>query len=70
MRTRRTILTGLALAPVAAVPAVAAETPKERVERLFDELQVAMHDCHGGRWLASFCHERKVVALARLGDSK
>jgi hypothetical protein len=41
---RRTILTGMAVAPIATLPAVAAVTPEERVKAAARELAAAMSD--------------------------
>lgn len=63
MTTRRTILVGLGLAPVAAMPAIAAETPEERVERLVAELEQAMAELCGVPMCSKVNHKIGVAAI-------
>ena len=63
MTTRRAILAGIGLAPVAALPAVAAESSKERIERLTTELAAALADMHGGRWSTQVDYDLGMVAI-------
>lgn len=67
MTTRRTVLAGLCLAPLAALPAVAAqETPEERVERLTMELAAAMSELRGKpfRTVAHFDNDLVMITEA------
>jgi hypothetical protein len=67
--TRRTILTGLAVSPLAAAPAAAAiiETPEERVDRAIKELHAAMVAMHGGEWGMTVNHDCGVALVLSHG---
>lgn len=73
MSTRRRILTGLALAPVAAVPAVAAvpladsESLDDRINRLATELKEAMIERHGGHFKIAIDHRHQFAIVTQIG---
>lgn len=67
MTTRRTILAGLTLAPVAAVPAIAAESIDDRINRLATELKEAMAERHGGHFRLAVNHEHQFAIVTKIG---
>ncbi|WP_156460017.1 hypothetical protein [Mesorhizobium sp. Root157] len=65
MTTRRTILTAIGLSPLATLPAVAAVSPEERIERAMKELQDALVAMHGGQWWSIVDHDCGLTSVSR-----